>query len=180
MQRDMIMTTVAYGVMAVVIGVVLGSLVTLRCCSGRVTSIERDTVRTVERDTVWRVRTIREPYAVYVEPSDTIKVVPDVSSGVWSGSGDTLLLERVQKRYDDSLATVWVSGYAVSVDSMTIRERMARVTESVNVVERSMLEVPAKNNRWQVGVIGGYGIGLSTGRMEPFLGIGIGYRLFPR
>lgn len=84
-------------------------------------------------------------------------------------TNDSVILPITQKMYHkDSLYTAWVSGYAPCLDSIKIYNQ----TATIRMVEHK------KAKPWHVGVIGGYGLGLKHGRLEPFVGVGVMVRLF--
>lgn len=127
---------------------------------------------------------------VYVEKHDTIPVererkvlcyveipVPLPSDGVSEDSG-TITLPVVQKTYsDDSTYTAYVSGVDYQqwpkLDSITIRQR-----EITNTITKT-ITIQKKHSRWNVGLQAGYGYGLQYRGFEPYVGIGVGYALFP-
>ncbi len=118
------------------------------------TIIKRDTVTAVP-DTVYRTIELGERI-VKVAVHDTLHRTDTV----------TVSLPFVQKQYKDSSYSAWVSGYEPSLDSIRVFPKTIIVRESK--VERK------KDRRW--GVYGGVGIGVS-GRVTPYVGIGIGYRI---
>lgn len=133
-------------------------------------------------DSVIKVRKVEEP-----EPKDE-KVLPSVKvkAGVPSGrrrmmeplsgvmvevsDSDTLVtVPMAQKVYEDSGYTAYVSGYNVSLDSLVLREKM--VTRTITeAYEKKPPDV-------SVGLVAGYGYGLQSRMMEPFVGIGVTYRV---
>ena len=141
----------------------------------------------VKRDTVWKDSIIREPVAaetiqtgrvVYIKipmPSDTKgsgTIVPsdDSTSGcqtpcVANGSDSMVIaLPIVQKRYEDSLYTAWVSGYEPALDSINLR--LPTVTETVTktIVKPSPLIT--------FGVQAGAGFGIINRKPDIYLGVG--------
>lgn len=71
-----------------------------------------------------------------------------------------------QKEYRDSLYHAWVSGYNPSLDSIVIyRPTVKEIIHSDN-----------KNKRWGIGIQ--IGTGYTHGNIEPYIGIGISYRLW--
>lgn len=75
----------------------------------------------------------------------------------------------VQKRYEDSTYTAWVSGYEPSLDSIRVYKKREVVT-----VSKIIKEPP---NRFVVSLNVGYGITPQNG-LQPYIGIGVGYKLF--
>ena len=88
----------------------------------------------IERDTVWKDTTIYQPQAA--ETINTRRVVyvkvPTESAGK---ERDTIHdsievpVPIIQKRYDDSLYTAWVSGYDPALDSINLR--LPTITETI-------------------------------------------------
>ena len=122
----------------------------------------------VERDTVWKDTTIYQPQAaetintgrvVYIkvphptaEPSDTVHDTINVAVPI------------MQKRYDDSLYTAWVSGFEPALDSINIHQREVLTTVTKTVVQ------PAP--RLSVGVQAGAGIGIFSRQPDIYIGVG--------
>lgn len=126
----------------------------------------------VRADTVYVPHVVREPAAVesvYVDrirvrfyPLD--KVVHDTDSVV---RVDTVTKEVIipisQKVYKDSSYTAWVSGYRPRLDSIKVVN---------SVVTRNVVR-PAK--RLGVGIQGG--VGMTPKGVQPYIGIGVGWRI---
>lgn len=127
-----------------------------------------DTVLVIIRDTVPVVR--KEKVVCYVPVKDVeIDTVRD-----------TAMLAVVQKEYsDDSTYTAWVSGLRYDqwpkLDSVTVRQReiVKTIHETVTLVERK------KASRFSFGLIGGYGYGFAYKGFEPFVGVGVSYKITP-
>ena len=131
----------------------------------------------VERDTVWRDTTIYQPQpaetintgrVVYVkvphptaEPSDTVHDSIEVPVPI------------VQKRYEDSLYTAWVSGYQPALDS--IRLHQPTITETITITNTITKRAP----RLSVGIQGGAGVGMINRQADVWLGVGAQWRLWP-
>ena len=79
----------------------------------------------------------------------------------------------IQKRYDDSLYTAWVSGYQPALDSIRLHQ-----PEVITTIERTIVK-PAP--RWSIGPAVGAGISV-TGQQQAgiFVGFSIQYRLWPK
>ena len=130
----------------------------------------RDTILVYLRDTVPVVR--KEKVVCYVP-------VKDVGiDTVWKDGHDSLAV--VQREYsDDSTYTAWVSGVRYDVwpklDSISVRQReiVKTIHETVTLVERK------KASRFSLGLIGGYGYGLGYKGFEPFIGVGVSYKITP-
>ena len=122
----------------------------------------------IERDTVWKDTTIYQPQAaetintgrvVYVkvphptaEPSDTVHDTINVAVPI------------MQKRYDDSLYTAWVSGYEPALDSINLR--LPTITETITqtIVKPSPL--------FTFGIQAGAGIGAFSRHPDIYIGVG--------
>lgn len=97
--------------------------------------------------------------------------VPVIHTDTSYTAGDTVYITRadtaevrlpiVQKRYNDSLYTAWVSGYMATLDSIKVKSN----TIYINKVK--------KPKRWGVGVQAGYGI-----NGKPYIGVGVTYNTF--
>lgn len=105
----------------------------------------------VRHDTV-RLAVVREP----IEQIDTFL--------------DSVAVEIpiVQKKYEDSMYTAWVSGYNPSLDSLRIYPPTYYITETVY----------KKQRRWGVGAMAGVGFGARSLKVEPYIGVGIYYRIW--
>ena len=139
---------------------------------GEKVTVRRDTI--VMRDTI-RVTMPAEVVTEYVEHvkekpviiCDTEVVERDPQ--VVYVRGDSVEIPIVQKRYADSTYTAWVSGYKPSLDSIEVY----RKTE----VQRETITQWKKSPRWGIGITGGYGYGTRNKGFEPFVGIGVYYRI---
>ena len=78
----------------------------------------------------------------------------------------------VQKRYSDSTYTAWVSGYDVRLDSIRVYTRREVVTISRTI------KGGGKGGYKRFGVNIGLGVGITPKGVQPYVGVGIGYRLF--
>ena len=128
----------------------------------------------VERDTVWKDSIIREPLpaetiqtgrVVYVkvptptgEPSDTVHDSIEVPVPI------------VQKRYDDSLYTAWVSGYEPALDSIDLH--LPTITETIT----KTIVKPAPLITFGIQAGGGYGI--INRKPDIYVGVGIQINLW--
>ena len=95
------------------------------------------------------------------------QTVPDTESE------DSLELEITQKVYSDSTYTAYVSGYEPRLDSIFVRQKV--ITNTIH--EKETIEVK-KFRRWNLGLIGGYGFGLNSKSVEPFIGFGVTFSFF--
>lgn len=122
---------------------------------------------TVERDTVWKDTTIYQPQAA--ETINTGRVVyiripvPGELDTITLHDSIDVPIPIMQKRYDDSLYTAWVSGYDPKLDSIRIREREI-ITTITKVVDR-----PAC--RFSIGPSVGLGYGVMNKQCDVFIGV---------
>lgn len=131
---------------------------------------------TVERDTIWKDTTIYQP-----QPAETINTGRVVYIRIpVPGELDTITLHDsidvpipiMQKRYDDSLYTAWVSGYEPNLDSIRVREREI-ITTITKVVGR-----PA--SRFSIGPSVGLGYGVLNKQCDVFVGFTATWNLYKK
>lgn len=126
----------------------------------------KDTVRVTVVDTVTYDKPVARDSLVvrYVR----VPVVRDTLHSIYT---DTIQVDMpiIQKRYEDSTYTAWVSGYEPSLDSIRVYARKDVVT-----INKIIKEPP---NRFVVSFNVGYGLTPQNG-LQPYIGIGIGYKLF--
>lgn len=130
----------------------------------------------IERDTVWNDTTIYKPM-----PAETVDIGKTVylriPYPVPSGR-DTIHdsidvpIPIIQKRYDDSLYTAWVSGFDPNLDSIYLR--LPTITETVT----KTIVKPAP--RLSLGIQAGAGVGVFSRQPDIYLGIGAQWRLWPK
>ena len=130
----------------------------------------------IERDTVWRDSIIREP-----APAETIKTDRVVYLRIpQPGRTDTLTVHDsidvpipiIQKRYDDSLYTAWVSGFEPNLDSINLR--LPTITETITKT------IVKPSPRLSIGIQGGAGVGVFSRQPDVYVGVGLQYRLWPK
>ena len=127
----------------------------------------------IKRDTVWEDTTIYKPV-----PAETVDIGRTVylriPYPVPSGR-DTIHdsidvpIPIIQKRYDDSLYTAWVSGFEPNLDSI-------RLHQPTIIIERTY-QKPAP--RLSIGIQGGAGVGVFSRQPDIYVGVGLQWRLFP-
>lgn len=134
------------------------------------TDIKRDTV------TLWDTIPHYYPKPVEVERIKTeykwlTRVTTDTVTR-WSVQHDSVLVEVPieSKHYHAQEYDAWVSGYMPTLDSINVYQRTEYITETVT------LSKPP--NRFSIGLQGGYGYGFKSKQLEPYVGIGIGIRIF--
>ena len=77
-----------------------------------------------------------------------------------------------QKVYSDSSYTAFVSGYSANLDSIHIRSPTTIINREI---ERVITQTRIKH--FNIGVIGGLGYGLTSKKIEPFVGLGLSYNI---
>ena len=116
------------------------------------TLIIRDTIRVQgARDTLWlrSIDTLLVEVPVCIRDTDTVTV--------------PVTLPRDQVTVRDTSFTAWVSGYRPALDSIEIYTTTTTITK----------RLPAP--RWSLGVQAG--VGLTPKGVQPYLGVGVSYRL---
>jgi hypothetical protein len=127
----------------------------------------------IKRDKVWQDSIIREPL-----PAETINTGRVVYLRIpVPGERDTLRdtirdsievpVPIVQRRYEDSLYTAWVSGFEPSLDSINLR--MPTITETVT----KTVVKPSPLITFGVQVGGGYGVF----NRKPDVYVGVGWQI---
>ena len=129
----------------------------------------------VERDTVWKDSIIREPVAAETIQTGRVVYLKVAVPGERDTLRDTLRdsievpVPIVQKRYDDSLYTAWVSGFEPNLDSIRLHQPEVVTTITQTIVKRL--------SRWSVGPAVGVGVSADgERRLGVFVGVGVSYR----
>ena len=146
------------------------------CKGGNTTSdtvivVKRDTMTIEVHDTVPQVR--KERIVKYIpmpdgKPTGVVAVADSVKK-------DSIAI--VQREYsDDSTYTAWVSGLEYDVwpklDSINVRRQI--ITEHI----KETITVKKNSSRWSIGAQAGIGYGFRYKGIEPYVGVGISYRLY--
>ena len=101
---------------------------------------------------------------VYITAEDSDKVCDTCS--VVNDSAE-VVVPIIQKVYQDSIYTAYVSGFRPNLDSIFITRKEVYVTKTIT----------EKRSRWGIGLQGGYGI--TPKGFQPYLGVGVTYNFFP-
>lgn len=123
----------------------------------------------IERDTVWRDSIIREPMAAETIMTSRVVYVkvavpqPQTRPDTIHDSID-VPLPIMQKRYDDSLYTAWVSGFEPNLDSIRLYTPEITTTITKTIVKPSPL--------FSVGIQTGAGYGIINRQPDFYIGIG--------
>lgn len=107
--------------------------------------------------------------------SDSVSVCSDSiknCSDSLENYSDSIEVDRVQRVYEDSAYTAYVSGYDPKLDSITVRQKevIRTITETITLKKKEF-------RRWNIGLVGGYGYGLKSKEFEPFIGFGLCIRI---
>ena len=121
----------------------------------------------IEHDTIWRDTTIYQP-----QPAETINTgrvvyvkvpVKEYLPGDTIHDSIEVPVPIMQKRYDDSLYTAWVSGFEPNLDSIRLHQR-----EVITTITK-YVQLPAK--RFSIGPSIGLGYGIVTQKPDIFVGV---------
>lgn len=134
---------------------------------------EPETLTRVERDTCWRDSIIREPMVRDSIVKKTVYVkVHHYLKGDTVHDSIEVPIPMVQKRYDDSLYTAWVSGFRPNLDSL--RLHLPEITTTIT----KTITKPAQ--RLSVGIQVGAGVGIVSRQPDIYVGIGATYNIFKK
>lgn len=99
----------------------------------------------------------------------TVGVADSALLALHDSVGDTLraAVPITQKEYRDSDYAAWVSGFMPRLDSIRIYRKTVARTQDVT-----------KRHGFSIGLTGGYGYGLVSRRIEPFVGVGVTWNVF--
>lgn len=149
------------------LGAVIAALLLLKCCADPSVVVREvvksDTVTLVRVDTVIVEKPV--PVRVVERRTDTLVVYRD---------RDTIHVPVpiAQYQFRDSLYTLDVSGYAVSVDRLEVYPRT--IYRTINTtIERTV----ADKKRWGLGIQAGYGYNFGANKPGPYIGIGVQYSI---
>ena len=129
----------------------------------------------IKCDTVWKDTTIYEPQpAETINTGKTVYIKVPMPYPVSDTIHDSIEVPVpiMQKRYDDSLYTAWVSGFEPNLDSIRLYQPTIIETITKTIIK------PAP--RLSVGVQVGAGGGIFTHQPDIYVGIGAQWRLWPK
>ena len=144
-----------------------------------------DTVTVVEFDTIWKQVTDSMPKELKPEKvvgKVSVPAIPSPPAGDIAGmvgkdtaQKDSMQMDVVQRTYsDDSTYTAYVSGIKYQqwpkLDSIIVRQR-----EIINTIHETVTIRETRKAHWHFGLQAGLGVGLLSGRIEPYIGAGVGY-----
>lgn len=112
------------------------------------------------------VRTIIERHPIVQEDANLTDMCD--STNVAPKDSALVVLDITQHHYKGDTYEAWVSGYKPRLDSI-------RTFQLTKTIQTNTAKPP---NRFTVGLTGGIGYGFVSKKIEPFIGIGITYRIF--
>ncbi len=133
--------------------------------------IKMDTTRVTVVDTVPYVKPVARDSVVVRYVTKKLPIVHDTVHPICIDSAG-VNIPIIQKQYCDSTYTAWVSGYDVRLDSIRVYTRREVVTISRTI------KGGGKGGYKRLGVNIGLGVGITPKGVQPYVGVGIGYRLF--
>jgi len=140
-------------------------------------SVERDTVVVYDTIPHYYPKPVAEEHERYVTrylpvvKTDTIITENSVNFRENSATDSVLVQVPItQKHYRALEYDAYVSGYEANLDSIKVYRQKEFITEV-----RTISKPP---NRFTIGIQGGYGYGFKSKTWEPYVGIGIGIRIY--
>lgn len=131
------------------------------------TQIKHDTI--IVRQPISRTDTIVRYVSIPIPSVRTDTMIIARTDTIYI-DGDSIRMPITQKVYRDSSYTAYVSGWHPALDSIAVFNKTITHTIKTETEIR-------KIKKWNVGVIAGYGFGISHRELEPFVGVGITYNL---
>ncbi|MDE5944365.1 MAG: hypothetical protein K2G93_02125 [Rikenella sp.] len=162
------MRTIAF----ILLGAAIAALLLLKCCSGPSVVVREvvraDTVTVVRVDTV----IVEKPVPVRVVEQEPVYIQVPVPGDTVFEPGDTVRVPVPISQYQfrDSLYALDVSGYAVSVDRIEVYPRTIYRT-----INQTTERIITDKKRWGLGIQAGYGYNFGSGKLSPYVGVGVQY-----
>lgn len=103
-----------------------------------------------------------------ISPHDTVYMSKNEENVYLTDSGNVIVPISRKVYTDDSTYRAVVSGYKATLDRIDVYRQQMVITNTVTNVRR-----------WNIGLTGGLGYGLVTGKPDLFLGVGVTYNLLP-
>jgi hypothetical protein len=131
------------------------------------TLVMRDTIHDSVPKLVYKnvVRYVKEtPISLH----DTVYMSKNEENVYLTDSGEVIVPISRKVYTDDSTYRAVVSGYKATLDQIDVYRKQTVITNTVT-----------HRRRWNVGPTGGLGYGLTTGRPDIFIGIGVTYNILP-
>lgn len=155
----------------IVAGAILWCILSMcqSCCGTKET---RDTTITEKRDTIYITKVDTLPQ---LETETIIRYVriPVTDTAYVKDSMELPVTQKVFS--DDSTYTAFVSGIKYGdlpkLDSIAVR--MREITHTIH--ETITVTKEKKRSHFGIGAQAGYGYGLSSGRFEPYIGLGVSF-----
>ena len=133
----------------------------------------------VRYETVKLPTTVKEKQKEKSEKTKQEKDIVPIVTVLQSDNKDSVEVEIPieQKIYSDSLYTAYVSGWHPSLDSIQVYPRKDIIHHYINTTTETTKEI-VKDRKFHIGIIGGYGYGFQSKNLQPFIGLGISWKLF--
>lgn len=131
-----------------------------------------ETVTRIERDTIWCDSIIREPVATDSVKKETvyIRVPVEITRRDTVHDSIEVPVPIIQKRYEDSLYTAWVSGFRPRLDSISLH--LPEITTTITQTIRE------PSPRITFGIQMGAGLGVINRQPDVYVGLGVQYNIF--
>ena len=163
-------------IISFIVGFIVSGLLMSKCSKPQ-DIIKTDTITIT--DTMWKDTTIIEKEFI---PKEVIKKKVDT---LYLENGDTMTLTTEQKKYEKSIVSdkdtadveIYVTGINTALDSLKMRLKTHTITNTVEItkiVERKKRFKDRFHIEPQVGV----GYGLTSKKVDAFVGVGLGIDLW--
>lgn len=155
---------------------ILGVLLCISVVLNIVLYIERGSIRSekvCDTTKVTVVDSVKKSFPVPVDSfvvryiAKSLPIARDSATKQLGNDSVKVQIPISQKVYEDTLYRAYVSGYEPNLDSITIKQRTTYITHTIR----------DKESRFRIGLQAGYG--LTPKGMQPYVGVGLSYRLAP-